>query len=437
MGRLISTLILILVLAGLGGYIYFVDRDRPVAGTEEAKPKAFEVSPENIEEVQITNAAGEKARVQRVDANWLLVEPEKADADATAVASVTSSVASLEVQRVVDENPSDLTQYGLNPPKIDVAFRVKDQKEFQRLLVGDKTPTGADLYAKKPDENRVFLISSFLDASFNKTAFDFRDKTILEFEREMADGVEITAGPTTVQLSRMGTEWRLLKPVAVRADYAGAEGIITRLSTGQMQRVVANEAVDLRQYGLDRPSVSATVSSGSSRATLLFGRATEGGFFAKDSARPVVFTVDEGLATELKKTVADLRRKDMFDARSFTATRIELRRGAESFTFEKTKEGEKDVWKNAAGQVADSAKVEDLMTKLSNLRAVSFEASTPAALKQPALTATVRYDENKNETAMFARLGADVYGSRADEPAAAKLEASVFDEAMKALDAMK
>ena len=437
MGRLISTLILIVVLAGLGGYIYFVDRERPVAGTEEAKPKAFDVSPENIEEVQITNAAGEKARVQRVDANWLLVEPEKADGDATAVASVTSSVASLEVQRVVDENPSDLTQYGLNPPKIDVAFRVKDQQDFQRLLVGDKTPTGGDLYAKKANENKVFLISSFLDSSFNKTAFDFRDKTILKFEREMADGVEIVSGPTTLQLSRMGTEWRLLKPVAVRADYAGAEGIITRLSTGQMQRVVANEAADLRQYGLDRPSVSATVSSGSSRATLLLGRATEGGFFAKDAARPVVFTVDEGLATELKKTVADLRRKDMFDARSFTANRIELRRGAESVTFEKTKEGEKDVWKNASGQVADSAKVEDLMTKLSNLRALSFEASTPAALKMPALTVTIRDDENKDETAMFGRSGADVYGSRADEPGAAKLEASVFDEAMKALDAMK
>jgi hypothetical protein len=437
MGRLISTLILIVVLAGLGGYIYFVDRERPVSGTEEAKPKAFDVSPENIEEVQITNAAGEKARVQRVDANWLLVEPEKADADATAVASVTSSVASLEVQRVVDENPSDLTQYGLNPPKIDLAFRVKDQKDFQRLLVGDKTPTGGDLYAKKANENKVFLISSFVDSSFNRTAFDFRDKTILKFEREMADGVEIVSGATTVQLSRTGTEWRLLKPVAVRADYAGAEGIITRLSTGQMQRVVANETADLGQYGLDRPSVSATVSSGSSRATLLLGRATEGGFFAKDAARPVVFAVDEGLATELKKTVADLRRKDIFDARSFTANRIELRRGAESYTFEKTKEGEKDVWKNASGQVADSAKVEDLMTKLSNLRAVSFEPSAPAALKTPALTVTVRYDEDKTETATFGRSGADVYGSRADEPAAAKLEASVFDEAMKALDAMK
>jgi hypothetical protein len=436
MGRGVTPIILIVVLAGLGGYIYFVDRERPAAGTEEPKAKAFDVSPENIEEVLVTNAAGEKARVQRVDANWHLVEPEKADADATAVAAVTSSVASLEVQRVVDENPSDLSQYGLMPPRIDLAFRVRGEKDFQHLLVGEKTPTGGDLYAKKPNENRVFLISSYLDSSFNRTAFDFRDKSILKFEREMADGVEITAGPQTLQLSRQGTEWKLLKPVAARADYAGAEGIITRLSTGQMQKVVENEAKDLRQYGLDRPSLSATVSSGSNRATLLLGRTTEGGYFAKDASRPAVFTVDEGLATELKKTVADLRRKDMFDARSFTTTRVEIQRGAETLAFEKTKEGEKDVWKNAAGQVVDSAKVEDLVTKLSNLRATSFEASN-AALKMPVLTVTLRYDENKNETASFGRAGADVYGSRSDEPVAAKLEANVFDEAMKAVDAMK
>jgi hypothetical protein len=126
----------------------------------------------------------------------------------------------------------------------------------------------------------------------------------------------------------------------------------------------------------------------------------------------------------------------MFDARSFTANRVELRRGAETFTFEKTKEADKEVWKNASGQVVDNAKVEDLVTKLSNLRAQSFEAAHPS-LKAPVLTATVRYDESKNETVTFGRAGADVYGSRSDEPAAAKLEASVFDEAMKALDAMK
>src|SRR5262245_10245615 len=171
MRRLASTLVLVVILAGLVGYIYFVDSER-TPGAAEAKPKAFDVSPENIVEVEIKNVAGETMRVERIEANWQVMAPQKADADAAAVASITSSLASLEVQRVVDEMPADLGQYGLERPQIEVAFRARDQKEFARLQIGDKTPTGGELYAKKPGESRVFLISSFLDATFNKTAFD-------------------------------------------------------------------------------------------------------------------------------------------------------------------------------------------------------------------------------------------------------------------------
>src|SRR5688572_6858418 len=437
MRGLTSTIVLIVVLAGLVGYIYFVDAGRPPSGTAETKPKAFDVSPENIEEVQIKNAAGESTRVQRVEADWKLVEPQQADADAAAVASVTSSLAGLEVQRVVDENPGDVAQYGLNPPRIDVSFRVKDQKEFQRLLVGEKTPTGDDLYAQKPGESRVFLISSFLDATFNKTAFDFRDKTILEFERETADGIELITGATNVQLARSGTDWKLVKPIAARADYATIEGIMTRLSSAQLQKIVTDQAGDLRQYGLDRPSQTVTVTRGSSRATLLLGRPGDGGLFAKDASRPIVFTVEESLATDLGKDLAEFRRKDLFDSRSFSTNRVEIRRGEETLAFEKTSADGKDAWKNAAGQNVDTAKVEDLLTKLSTLRAESFDAAPHVSLRMPALTVAVRFDETKNETVTFGRSGSDVFASRPDEPGAARLGAMGFDEAIKALDAMK
>jgi hypothetical protein len=438
MRGLTSTIVLIVVLAGLVGYIYFVDADRPASGTE-VKPKAFDVAMDNIEEVQVKNASGETSRLQRVDTTWQLVEPQKTAADEGVVSSLTGSLASLEVQRVVDENPTDLKQYGLNPPRLDLTFRLKDQKEPQRLLVGDKTPTGDDLYAKKPDEARVFLISSFLDATFNKTPFELRDKAILKVDRDASDGIELSRGATTLQLSRTGTEWRIVKPITARADYAAVEGVMTRLSSAQMQKVVEEEAKDLKRYGLDAPMVSATVTGGSSRATLLIGRAQgEGGLFAKDASRPMVFTVEDSLATDLGKDLSEFRRKDMFDSRSFTANRVELRRGADTVAFEKTKDTDgKEVWRNASGQNADTAKVEDLLTKLSNLRAQSFEPTPNASLKTPVLTATVRFDENKTETVTFGRQGSDVFASRPDEPGSARLEASVFDEVMKALDGVK
>ena len=436
MRRLASTLVLVVILAGLVGYIYFVDSER-TPGAAEAKPKAFDVSPENIVEVEIKNVAGETMRVERIEANWQVMAPQKADADAAAVASITSSLASLEVQRVVDEMPANLGQYGLERPQIEVAFRARDQKEFDRLQIGDKTPTGGDLYAKKTGENRVFLISSFLDATFNKTAFDFRDKRILKFDRDAANGIELINGPTTIQLTRAGTEWRLAKPIAARADYATVEGIMTRLSSGQMQMITSETGEDLRAYGLDRPAITVNVTSDSSRAALLVGKAADNGTYAKDASRPMVFTVETSLPTDLGKPLEDFRRKDMFDARSFTAKRVELRRGTETLSFEKTTTDGKDVWRNAAGTNVDTTKVEDLLTKLSNLRAQSFETEKHPSLNAPVLTAIVQFDNDKTETVTFGRAGADAFGSRSDEPGTARLEASAFDEAEKAIDALK
>ena len=436
MGGLRSTILLVVVLGGLAGYIYFVDANRDPAAAD-AKPKAFvELSADGIEELQIRNDGDETARVQRVGENWQLVEPNAADADRGVVGTVTSNLASLEVQRVVDENPTDLAQYGLDPARIDVGFRLEDEQNFQRLLVGDKTPTGGDLFAKRPDEARVFLISSFLDLIFNKAPFDLRDKVVLKFERADADGIEIVSDSTRIRLTRTGTEWRIVTPIAARADYATVEGLITRLSSTHMQQIVAPEAGDLGSYGLDRPAVTATVTSGANTSTLLIGRSGEGGRLAKSADRPEVFTVEEALVTDLAKGVPEYRRKDMFDARSFTADRIETRRGDETLVFEKSDEGE-ETWRNAAGQSVDTALVEDLLTKLSSLQAQSFEASTHGSLETPSATVTIRFDGDNTETVTFGRAAIDVFAGRADEPGSARVDAMLFDEALKAVDALQ
>jgi hypothetical protein len=436
-GGLRSTIVLLVVLAGLGGYIYFVESERDPAAAD-AKARAFpDLSADAIEEIQIKSADGETSRVLRDGDDWRLVEPRALDADTGVVGTVTSNLSTLEVQRVVDENPSDLAQYGLNPPRLDVSFRLKDQKEFQRLLVGDKTATGGDLFAKRPNETRVFLISSFLDSIFNKAAFDLRDKSVLAFEREKVESIEVSEGAQTLQFARNGMDWRIARPIAARADYAAIEGLMTRLSSTFMQRVVEPEAKDLRQYGLDRPVLTASVNAGSARSVLLIGgTADEGGRFAKDAAKPEVFTVEETLFTELAKDAPEYRRKDVFDARSFTATRIELQRGADMMAFDKTRVDGKETWRNAAGATVDLMKVEDLVSRLSSVRAVAFEPTAHPSLKTPVLTVTLRFD-GKSETVTFGRADMDVFAARSDEPGAARIDAMALDESLKAIDALK
>jgi hypothetical protein len=437
MAGLRSTVVLLVLLAGIGGYIYFVESERDPAAAD-AKPKAFAaLAADNIEEIRIKNADGETSHVQKVGENWQLLEPNKAGADTGVVGTVTSNLSTLEVQRVVDESPSDLKQYGLEPARIDVSFRLKDQKDFQQLFVGNKTPTGGDVFARRPNEKRVFLISSYLESIFNKSSFDLRDKSVLKFDRPAADRIEVVEGSGTIEFARTGMDWRIARPIAARADYAAMEGLLTRLSSTFMQKIVVPEATNLAMYGLDRPVLTASVTSGGSTARLLIGRMEEGARFAKDSGRPEVFTVEETLFTELAKDAPDYRRKDLFDARSFTANRIEIRRGADMLAFDKSGTGEAEMWKNAAGQTVDLMKVEDLLSRLTNIRAVTFENTVPASLKMPNLTVTIRFDTSKTETVTFGGSGADVVAARADEPGAAKIDSMPYEEAVKAVDALK
>jgi len=432
-----SPLILAVALVGLVGYIYFVDSKRDPSGTTAREKPFTSVQADDIEEIQVKSAEGETTRLQKADGKWQLVEPVQAAADTGELTTIASSLSSLEIQRVVDENAGDLKQYGLEPARIEIGFRSKGQKDVRRLQIGEKTPTGSDLYARFPDQKRVFLVSSYLDSTFNKNTFALRDRRILVFDRNTVDGLDLTSGTSKTSLAKSGSEWRLTSPVSVRADFAAVEGALERLSSTQMQGIVDAEGKDLAKYGLTKPTGTIAVKTGSSSAALTLGSTENALLFAKDSSRPMVFTIAPVLKDDVIRTVADFRRKDLFDGRAFTATRAELKRGAETIVLEKSKgKDNMDVWKSS-GKDVDATKVDDLLTKLTGLRAASFEDKPDPSLKTPALVVIVAFGENKQETVTFGRSGANVVASRSDEPGTAKVEGSGLDDVMKAIDAVK
>jgi hypothetical protein len=441
-----STLVLVVVLAGLVGYIYFVESKKTeTPAGEEVKPKVFSVTADKIADLSVKSATGEETVLKKTDGSWQIVQPVQSAADQAEVSGLTSNLATLEIQRVVDERATDLKQYGLAEPRVDVGFKAAGDKDFHHLLIGDKTATGGDLYARLQNRQKVFLVSAFLETTFNRSAFDLRDKTVLKFDRARVDSVALASLDKSVQLAKSGEEWSLTRPIEARADFGTVEGLIGRLQTAQMKSLVTNESADLKTYGLDKPEVSATLGSGSERATLQIGKkAPDGTLYARDASRPMVFTIEAGLLDELKKSSDDYRRKDVFEFRPYDANRIEITRGADTLAFEKTKGQGKDAtekWRQVspASRDVDSAKMDEFLTKLTNLRTQSWAAaSTKTGLDRPVLTASARFDDGKKqERVVFGKVGADAYASRDGEAGAAKIDSVEFDDVLKALDALK
>ena len=433
-----SFLVLLVVAAALGGFLYYDSKRAPDETSKQEKVFGG-VEADKIERVTVSSTAGEKTTAQKQGAAWQVTAPATAPADEAELSGITSNLASLQVQRVVDDQATDFKQYGLEPARISVSF-TSGGKE-QTLLLGAKTPTGADMYARLPGAARVFLVSSYLEATFNKSTFDLRDKTILKIDREKADRVDVQAGDKTVALAKEGGEWRITAPFAARADFGAVEGILGRLNTTPMKSIVAADVTDakeLAQYGLDKPAATVRVASGSSQAGLAIGKAAaEGTVYARDLSRPMVFTVESSLADELKKPADELRIKDLFDARAFNTTRLEVVRQGQTLAFEK----DKDTWKQVtpAAKPADAAKVDALLTALTNARATGFETNIAATgLDAPEIAVAIKFEDGKKqEKVTFSRKGADAFARREGDAAAAKIDAATLDGIVKAFDALK
>jgi hypothetical protein len=439
-----STLALFLVLGGLGAYIYFVTWKQSGEDPATRRESVFTgVATDTIEEMTIKSAAGEVTTLKKAADKWQIVSPITVPAADSEVMSLTSAVGQLDVVRVVDEKPADLKEYGLATPRLEFAFKSADGKTSGRLFVGDKTPTGAGLYARRNDEPRVFLIAEYQDSALNKSTFDLRDKSIIEIERDKIDGVEVDLAGKPIVFAKEGTDWKITKPLEARADFSSVDGLVGRVESAQMKSIVTEQATpaELKKFGLERPSVSVTVNQGSARAVLALGAAAGDDFYARDVSKSAVVTVDKTLAEDLKKSVDDYRRKDAFEFRAFNATRAEFTRGAATVAFERVKgEGENavDSWKRVSPSPADAdkSKVETLLAGLADIRAVSFTESTAkTGLDKPAMTVVVKFEDGKKEERVsFGRSGSDVYALIPGQPGAGKIEAEKFDEANKTLD---
>lgn len=441
-----STLALIVILGGLAAYIYFVTWNQPDPNAAPTQEKVFaSLEADKIDEIKVKSESGDTTTLKKEGGAWKITAPVTASADDASVSGVTSGLGSLELTRIVDENPTDLKDYGLVTPRVEVDFKAPGDKDYRRILIGAKSPTGSDFFAKRNDEKRLFLIPAYQEAAFNHPSFDFRDKAVLKFDRDKVDSVEVSAATTTaLQLDKEGSDWKIAKPIQARADYGAIEGLIGRLQNVQMKSIVASDPgpADLKKYGLDKPAITATLKAGSARVMLVLGgQAEEGAVYARDTSKPMVVTVESALADDLKKGAAEYRRKEIFEFRPYNANRIEITRDGQTLVFEKTKgqgENAPDKWRRLSPSAADVDRnmVDAFLAKLSSLRAGSFvESTAKTGVDKPALQVYAKFDDTKkDERVVFGKVGQDVYAVRTGEPGAAKLTAAEFDDAVTSLD---
>ena len=438
-----STLALLVVLIGLGAYIYFV-ASKSTDDTSTRQEKVFAgLESAKIDELKVKSESGDETSLKKEGGTWKIVAPAALPASDTDVTSVANALGDAEIVRVVDEKPTDMRQYGLDAPKIEVEYKSSEAKASGRLLVGAKTATG-NLYARRNDDQRVLLIAQYHESSLNKSTFDLRDKAIIKFDRAKVDRVDVDLAGKPIEFAKADADWKMLKPVATRADNTAVDGLIGRVESAQMKSIASSSptAADLKKFGFDKPQAIVNLHLGSARASLLVGgKADETTVYVRDAAKPDIYTIDNSTADDFKKAADDYRKKELFDFRAFTATHVEITRSGQTVVFDRVKakdENSPDTWHRTSPNPGDPdrQKVESLLAGMADMRATSFLSSRAnTGLDSPTMTVVAKFDDGKKEERVtFGKVGSDVFASRPDDPGVFKIEAEKFDEAVKALD---
>lgn len=434
-----TTLLLLLLAGGLGAYIYFVEMERDPSDTETPADRVFSsLEADDITSLTLQAANGDATTVQREEgAGWRITAPIDARADATEVAGVTSNLTTLDLSRVIDEAPADLAPFGLDSPRIVVSFTTGGGTE--RLLVGERTATGGDIYAKLDSSPRVFLIPSWLESSLDRTTFQLRDKAIVLFDRPAVDALSIIGVPGTIEIVKKGGRWMLHQPMIAAADEAAVDTVLNRLASGQMQAVVAEQPATLDVYGLAPPRTTVTASSGGSViAQVLVGSASgDTAVHMKDQARQVVFTVEPSLVEDLERAAGVYRNTRLLSDEAMAPTSVTVTRGDRSWVFEQTRSGDQAApasWTQASpAPVVPSERIAEFVSRLPTLRAASWEARVPRDATAFA-TITVVSAGNVTETVRLVQAGDTLFATREDEPGAARVATSTVEELLALLE---
>ncbi|MFQ5789564.1 MAG: DUF4340 domain-containing protein [Acidobacteriota bacterium] len=440
-----TTVIAAVVLAALAAYIYKYEREPVDTDGDSEREEVFDFEAEKIQDIQIRRPGGDGLQLRKDGESWKIVQPVSAPASETEADSLTRNIATLERERVVVEGDEvNLSEFGLAEPKLEVQFTTEGAEGPTTLLLGDKTPTGTNLYAKLASEKRIFVIPSYLESNFDKEAWDLRDRTILHFERDEVEKVVLRRPDGELVLARAAEDrWNVATPSFCRADRYRASGLVSQLETGKMEEIVSEQGGDLSEYGLDRPRYEVEIQlRGGKTATLLVGGEKDGRYYARNPDRSLVYLVGSSLVDEIKKDASGYRSKRLFDYSTYQVNKFQIEPAGEAArTYQKVEEEEEDQWKQIApdsSRELDRTKVEDLLYKMNGTDAEDFADDAPSTLEpydldSPAFTITVWSKEGASveELAVGKPEGEWVYARRKGDEPVMKLPASKWEEIEK------
>ncbi len=337
----------ILFLLLLGSYAYI--KTHPPGATKEAakeppaKPliTAVSLSANQLVKIDLKSKAGTLTLLKK-GSDWGVDYPYPIELAPIPLYGVVSNFTNLAADQVIEDNPKDLTQYGLATPGVTAVATLKDGT-IKRYFLGEKTPTGTGYYFKAEADPRVFLIAIVDGERFKSSLIDLRERDIKMIDTQNLNRFKLARlGQKTIEIvpndQMKGAEGQfqlsnlqMIQPYQTARQVSGdqfkkvVEGLAGLTS---IQEFIDDNPANLAKYGLQPAQAELTVGDGAAEFRLLIGKKkNEQNYYCKLADSPTVFTVTKSSLTFLNLKSFDLVDKFAYIVNIDDVARIKLEAG--------------------------------------------------------------------------------------------------------------
>ncbi len=192
---------------------------------------------------------------------WYMLKPFQTDADAGTINSWLWDLEELEAESFIDE-PKSLEDYGLDAPLITVRLWMSAEESEPTVLKIGKGPDAEDkFYAVTSLSETVYEISEETKNDLDKTVFDLRNKTAVEYSRMDLRELRVFVESPEKQLMVEG-DGRKFKGRTLEGDELSKEQIddlIWAFDSVQYKEIIDEAPEGADDFGLESPRIRAEI----------------------------------------------------------------------------------------------------------------------------------------------------------------------------------
>jgi len=400
------------------------------------------------------------------DTTWKITAPYDTVADATSTRNFLKAILEAKAtaaygKEQFEKNP--LSEYGLDQPARTLTVKGSNGKTATMLFGSDTGGSDSAYYAMPKDGDKLLIFAKFaVDENIKQAKVnDLRDKTLLAFLTTDVKKLTLKYPAQSVVAEREGDGWVLKAgDKSLPADSSAIDAMLSTLSGAKIDQFVADDAKDLKAYGLDEPRIEVILSMGKEgERGLLVGATTydepdsmEGmdnphqetseKLYVMRRGDDEVLQVAGNLYDSLLKNQQDLRDKNVLDVSPDEVTRLSYTVAGKTVQLEKQPsktEGEPAAWQMLQPEKlsGDSKKIKNVLDTIDLLSATGFIDDATAAddpkygFDQPQATVEVTQGDKALPKLLFGKTradGASVYVKRDGQPTVYEVRASVLDD---------